>query len=120
MKEQVVIFAFCALCCGLFVLYSDPALEAARQGFYLWRDAVRPALLPFFICAHIMQNCGAISMQNPLFLYSVSMVSGAPTGARLAGSLEEDHTPAVAALNAVSPMFIAGSFAGSIIGVRCV
>ena len=117
MKKQVVIFAFCALCCGLFVLYSDPALEAARQGFYLWRDAVLPALLPFFICAHIMQNCGAISMQNPLFLYSVSMVSGAPTGARLAGSLEEDHTPAVAALNAVSPMFIAGSFAGSIIGV---
>ena len=40
MKKQVVIFAFCALCCGLFVLYSDPALEAARQGFYLWRDAV--------------------------------------------------------------------------------
>lgn len=116
MKKQVVIFALCALCCGLFVLYSDASLAAARQGFSLWRDAVLPALLPFFICAHIMQNCGAVSLQNPLFLFSVSMVSGAPTGARLAGSLEEDFTPAVAALNAVSPMFIAGSFAGRIMG----
>lgn len=116
MKKQVVIFAFCALCCGLFVLYSAPALEAAQQGFSLWRDAVLPALLPFFICAHIMQNCGAVSLHNPLFLYVVSMISGAPTGARLAGSLEEDHTAAVAALNAVSPMFIAGSFAGRIMG----
>lgn len=116
MKKQVIIFALCALCCGLFVLYSAPALEAARQGFSLWRDAVLPALLPFFICAHIMQNCGAVSMQNPLFLYGVSMVSGAPTGARLAGSLDADHTSAVAALNAVSPMFIAGSFAGRIMG----
>ena len=66
MKKQVVIFAFCALCCRLFVLYSDPALEAARQGFYLWRDAVLPALLPFYLRPYRCKTAGAISMQNPL------------------------------------------------------
>lgn len=65
MKKQVVIFAFCALCCGLFVLYSDPALEAARQGFYLWRDAVLPALLPFLSAPISCKTAGPYPCKTP-------------------------------------------------------
>lgn len=116
MRKTIFIFALCALLCVLLALYSAAALAAAREGFYLWRDSVFPALLPFFVCAHIMQNCGAIRGRSRLALYGLSMVSGAPAGARLAGSLEGDATDTVAALNAVSPMFICGSFAAGMLG----
>lgn len=117
MKKQIIIFILCALCCALLAAYSAPALAAAREGFYLWRDDVLPALLPFFVCAYIMQNCGVLHSRNRLCLYGLSMVSGAPAGARLAGSQEVDHTDTVAALNAVSPMFICGSFAAGMLGL---
>ncbi|MEA5058650.1 MAG: hypothetical protein EOM66_06460 [Clostridia bacterium] len=116
MKKRIWIFALCALLCALLALYSGPALAAAREGFYLWRDSVFPALLPFFVCAHIMQNCGAVRGGNRFALYGLSMVSGAPSGARLAGMAGKDTTDTVAALNVVSPMFIAGSFAGNLLG----
>lgn len=111
MRKPLFIFILCALLCALLALYSAPALAAAREGFYLWRDNVFPALLPFFVCAHIMQNCGAIRGKSRLALYGLSMVSGAPSGARLAGYGGGDVTDTAAALNAVSPMFIFGSFA---------
>ena len=116
MKKRILIFSLCALLCLLLALYSGAALEGARQGFYLWRDSVLPALLPFFTCAYIMQHCGALDNRNRLCLYGLSMVSGAPAGARLAGVLPGDQTDVIAALNAVSPMFICGSFAGSMLG----
>ncbi len=116
MKRQVILFTLCVVCCALLVAYSASAMEAARQGFYLWRDSVLPALLPFFVCAYIMQGCGALKQRNLLALYCLSMISGAPAGARLAGSLDRDYTDQVAALNAVSPMFIYGSFSTAMLG----
>lgn len=116
MKKRIWIFGLCALLCALLALYSAPALAAAREGFYLWRDSVFPALLPFFVCAHIMQNCGAMRSGNRPALYGLSMVSGAPSGARLAGGMKRDMTDTAAALNVASPMFIAGSFASSMLG----
>ncbi len=116
MRKSILIFAFCGLCCLLLALYSAPALAAAREGFYLWRDHVFPALLPFFVCAHIMQHCGAVTGRGRWTLYGLSMVSGAPAGARLSGWAGGDVTDTAAALNAVSPMFICGSFAAGMLG----
>ena len=116
MHKSILIFVICALLCVLLALYSAPALAVAREGFILWRDNVFPALLPFFVCAHIMQNCGAIHGRSRIALYGLSMVSGAPAGARLAGSQQGDATDMVASLNAVSPMFICGSFAAGMLG----
>ncbi len=116
MRKPILIFALCGLCCLLLALYSAQALSAAREGFYLWRDHVFPALLPFFVCAHIMQHCGAITGRGRLALYGLSMVSGAPAGARLSGQAGGDVTDTAAALNAVSPMFICGSFASGMLG----
>lgn len=115
MRKSILVFTLCGLCCLLLALYSAAALSAAREGFYLWRDHVFPALLPFFVCAHIMQHCGAITDRGRLALYGLSMLSGAPAGARLSGSFGADVTDTAAALNAVSPMFICGSFAAGML-----
>lgn len=116
MFKSTLIFILFALLCALFALFSAPALAAAREGFYLWRDSVFPALLPFFICTYIMQSCGAVSGRSRTALYALSMVSGAPAGARLAGYGGGDVTDTAAALNAASPMFVIGSFAHSMLG----
>lgn len=117
MKIRSSIFiALCALFCLLLVAYNAPALAGARRGFLLWRDQVLPALLPFFICTHILQHCGALSPGSRPALYFLSMVSGAPAGARLAGSLPGEQSAAIAALNTVSPMFIYSSFATGMLG----
>ncbi|MDR0841162.1 MAG: hypothetical protein LBN26_07275 [Christensenellaceae bacterium] len=114
--KKYIIFALCALACVLLALHSAAALQAAREGILLWRDSILPALLPFFVCAYIMQSCGALPAKSRSYLYALCLVSGAPAGARLAGSAERDETRLVAALNVVSPMFICGAFAANMLG----
>ena len=56
--KRLVTYSVCALCCCVLFLYSPAAVSWASAGFLIWRDSLLPALLPFFVCASVMQNAG--------------------------------------------------------------
>jgi len=114
-KTAAVYFA-CALCCCLLFLYSPAAVEAAGEGFRLWRDCILPALLPFFVCAYMMQRLGAPSRLERGALILLCLISGAPSGAHLMQGEEAPDTRGAAILNVISPMFIYGSFCCGMLG----
>ena len=109
------------LLCGALIALNGEAAEAARSGFALWQNSVMPALLPFFVCTGLMRKLGLISLGNPAALMALSFISGAPGGARLCAGIysdsTQDNTVMAASLNALSPMFITGAFASSML--RC-
>lgn len=92
-----------AACIGCFVMMAFPAiaLNAAQKGISLWASSVLPALLPFFICANFMTALGLPAyigrvFEKPFqrlfgapgvsaFVFSVSITSGYPMGAKLIG-----------------------------------
>ena len=114
---------FCALICVLLIAFNPDAMDAARDGFALWRDCVMPALLPFFVCTSLIRQMGALQSGNAAALFALAFVSGAPGGARLCaqytvdGEADEGLVNLAAALNTVSPMYIAGAFATGMLGV---
>lgn len=114
--SRKIIFSLCVLLCGALIALNGEAAEAARSGFALWQNSVMPALLPFFVCTWLMRKLGLISLGNPAALMALSFISGAPGGARLcAGIYAQDNTVMAASLNALSPMFITGAFASSML-----
>ncbi|MBE5785388.1 MAG: hypothetical protein E7330_06255 [Clostridiales bacterium] len=116
MKKKLAVF-LCAFFCALLILFNPAAMAAAREGFLLWRDSVMPALLPFFVCTSLLRQFGALESGNALALFALAFISGAPGGARLCaqyttdGKADDGLSALAAALNTVSPMFIAGAFA---------
>lgn len=90
-------------CIGCLVMMAFPsiALNAARKGISLWASSILPALLPFFICANFMTALGlpvyiGRIFEKPFqklfgapgvsaFVFSVSITSGYPMGAKLIG-----------------------------------
>ena len=119
--SRKIVFSLCVLLCGALIALNGEAAEAARSGFALWQNSVMPALLPFFVCTGLMRKLGLISLGNPAALMALSFISGAPGGARLCAGLygdsAQDNTVMAASLNALSPMFITGAFASSML--RC-
>ena len=119
--SRKIVFSLCVLLCGALIALNGEAAEAARSGFALWQNSVMPALLPFFVCTGLMRKLGLISLGNPAALMALSFISGAPGGARLCagiyGDSTQDNTVMAASLNALSPMFITGAFASSML--RC-
>ena len=116
MKKALTYLSCIFACCLLFV-YSPLAVSAGVQGFYIWRDALLPALLPFFVCAYIMQNIAMPSKLDSAALILLSLISGAPSGARLLSMHNEADSRSAAILNNVSPMFIYASFCTGMLGV---
>lgn len=114
--KKALIYLSCILFCCLLFVYSPSAVSAGLQGFYIWRDALLPALLPFFVCAHVMQNTGVPASMEKSALIALSLFSGAPSGARLLSSQEYPDSRSIAILNTVSPMFIYSSFCGGMLG----
>ena len=114
--KKALIFLSCMLACCLLFLYSAEAVSAGVQGFYIWRDALLPALLPFFVCAYVMQNTGMPSKLETAALILLSLISGAPAGARLLSLHKDVDSRSVAILNNVSPMFIYASFCTGMLG----
>lgn len=120
MRFQKVVFILCLTACALLVAFNAAAMRAARAGFDLWLNSLMPALLPFFVCTSLLRATGLLSSATPLGLSLLSFVSGAPSGARLCGEAYgygNAPTPLCAALNVISPMFIYGSFATSMLGI---
>lgn len=120
MRFKRIIFLICVLTCALLVAFNASAMRAARAGFDVWLNSLMPALLPFFICTSLLRATGLLSAATPFGLIALSFISGAPSGAKLCGEAygyEEAPTPLCATLNMISPMFIYGSFATSMIGI---
>ncbi len=114
--KKISIYLSCIFACCLLFVYSPSAVSAGLQGFYIWRDALLPALLPFFVCAHVMQNTGVPTKLEKTALIVLSLFSGAPSGARLLSSQEHPDSRTAAILNTVSPMFIYSSFCSGMLG----
>jgi hypothetical protein len=121
MKRRVVFFS-CAALCALLIVFNRESAQAAREGFALWQNVLLPSLLPFFVCARVMQSSGAISPADPVALFALSFVSGAPSGARLCAAFEpgekNPHGPTLvaASLNTLSPVFVCGTYASVMLG----
>jgi sporulation integral membrane protein YlbJ len=104
-KKTVYILAGALSCIGCLVMMAFPsvALNAAQRGIALWASSVLPALLPFFICANFMTALGLPAhigriFERPFqrlfsapgvsaFVFTVSITSGYPMGAKLIGDL---------------------------------
>lgn len=102
-KKTIYILAGALSCIGCLVMMAFPsiALNAAQKGIALWASSVLPALLPFFICANFMTALGLPELigrifEKPFkkvfgapgvsaFVFSVSITSGYPMGAKLIG-----------------------------------
>ncbi len=121
MKRRVVFYC-CATLCALLIAFNRESSEAAREGFTLWQNVLLPSLLPFFVCARIMQSSGAISPADPVALFALSFISGAPSGARLCAAFEpgeknpQGPTLVAASLNTLSPVFVCGTYASVMLG----
>ena len=108
--------------CALLIVFNQESAQAAREGFTLWQNVLLPSLLPFFVCARIMQASGAVQPSDPVALFVLSFVSGAPSGARLCASFERSErcpygpTLIAASLNTLSPVFVCGTYAVVMLG----
>lgn len=122
MKKKLAVF-LCALFCALLILFNPAATSAAKEGFSLWRDSVMPALLPFFVCTSLLFRLGALEKGSMPALFFLAFVSGAPGGAKLLAAYAPGEEPdaalsrLAAALNTVSPMFVAGAFAADMLSM---
>ena len=114
--KRLVTYSVCALCCCVLFLYSPAAVSWASAGFLIWRDSLLPALLPFFVCASVMQNTGVSGRLERASLIFLSLISGAPAGARLLSGYGEPDARSAAILNNVSPIFIYASFCSGMVG----
>ncbi len=132
MKRTVAFSAF--LLCLSLVLFTQPALAAAKTALSLWWDILLPTLFPFFASATLMERTGALHMLANLLhplskracisRYALPMlllggISGYPSGARLCGMLQRsgnvsgDEAERLGTLcNLCSPMFLMGAVAG--------
>ncbi len=109
-KKTIYILAGAFACIGCLVMMAFPAiaLSAAQKGISLWASSVLPALLPFFICANFMTALGLPAyigkiFERPFqklfgapgvaaFVFSVSITSGYPMGAKLIGDFGRSKT----------------------------
>lgn len=115
--KRILIYLSCMVVCCLLFVYSSTAVSAGIQGFYIWRDTLLPSLLPFFVCTYVMQNIDVPSRLESTALILLSLVSGAPSGARLLSNGNHADTCSVAILNNISPAFIYVSFCTATLGM---
>ncbi|MEN1966988.1 sporulation integral membrane protein YlbJ [Lentibacillus sp. N15] len=115
----------------------DQASEASIRGLNIWWESVFPTLLPFFIIAELLMSFGVVNfigvlfepIMRPIFnvpgvgsfAWTMGMVSGYPTGAKISAHLREEQQISqieaerlVSFSNASSPLFIIGVIAGGL------
>ncbi|RLL45221.1 sporulation integral membrane protein YlbJ [Oceanobacillus piezotolerans] len=125
-SSATVFITFC------LIKFPDQTLEASIRGLNLWWEVVFPSLLPFFIISELLIAFGVVKFIGRLFepvmrpLFNVpgvgsfgmimGMVSGYPTGAKIAARLREEKQLTqveaerlVSFTNNSSPLFIFGA-----------
>ena len=144
MKNYIIPFLFLSFTVGL-VLFSNDNLIAAKSGLALWANSVVPSLLPFFIATELLCSTSLVNdfgkllepLMKPLFNVSgkggfafiMGIISGYPTGAKIASIFWQDGTCTQAECerllsftNNSGPLFIIGTvgismFGNALIGV---
>ena len=129
----LLFFTICIL------IYPNISLDAAKKGFILWSTVVFPALLPFFVLSDLLIKYGIVRFLGiflepiigPLFkvsgvggiIFTLSVVSGFPNGARMAtqlyqdGVLTKDEAERIATFsNFSNPIFILGAISIGMFG----
>lgn len=121
-------------CAGCLAMMAYPAiaLNAAQKGISLWASSVLPALLPFFICANFMTVIGLPAYIGKIFevpfqkifgapgvsafVFSVSITSGYPMGAKLIGDFgrskiisQKDAKRMITFCSTSGPLFMLGA-----------
>lgn len=102
-KKYIIAGVLSSAGCLVMMAYPAITLNAAQKGISLWASSVLPALLPFFICANFMTVIGLPAYIGKIFevpfqklfgapgisgfVFSVSITSGYPMGAKLIGDL---------------------------------
>ena len=114
----------------LFALLLSPAaaLAGAKQGISLWWGSVFPSLLPSFICLKLAQKLGLLRLcgRHPrgqlAAVIGFSLLSGAPSGARLLHALIEDGSLSsrdgarlLPVVNGVGPVFLLSIIASELL-----
>ncbi len=115
-KITIALFAVLGI---LLLLFSALVSLAAREALSLWASQVVPVLFPFFLCAGMIQRF-YLGGLDPASLFLMSMIAGAPAGARLCACCALDEKSAsrlCAALNMTGPMFITAAFCTSMLGM---
>ena len=110
--------------CVLMVVLPEITLLSAQKGISLWAGSVLPALLPFFICTGFMNSLGITRfLPQGIFVFSMSVLSGYPMGARLIGEMvrggEMDTCKArrlIAFSSTSGPAFILGTVGIAMLG----
>ncbi|QOX62797.1 hypothetical protein FRZ06_05270 [Anoxybacterium hadale] len=140
-RRTIFILAGALACTGCLIMMVFPAiaLNAAQKGISLWASSVLPALLPFFICANFMTALGLPSYMGRIFekpfqkifgapgvsafVFSVSITSGYPMGAKLIGdfgrsrSVTLDEAKSMLTFCSTSgPLFMLGAVGAGMLG----
>ncbi|MFC2950215.1 sporulation integral membrane protein YlbJ [Virgibacillus sediminis] len=127
--KTILLSGFATFLTVALIRFPDQAFEASIRGLNIWWEVVFPSLLPFFITAELLIAFGVVKFIGVLFepvmrpLFNVpgtgsfgwimGMVSGYPTGAKIAARLREEGQLTqveaerlVSFTNASSPLFI--------------
>lgn len=110
MKKKFVNFIFLLLVLVLLIAvlkYPQLSLKGASEGLLTWFNIVLPSLLPFFIISEILISIGFLEIIGAFlepvmrflfnlpgiaaFPFSMSVISGYPTGSRIVASLRKDN-----------------------------
>ena len=123
----------------LIIIHPQVALDAARQGLFLWFNSVLPGILPFVIGANVLATLGAVNLFGAVlspvmrrvfrvgggggFALAMGLVSGYPIGAKIVcemrskgelGKVEAQRLLGFA--NNGGPLFILGAVAAGMFG----
>lgn len=137
--RRLVIPALCIIFIAGLLIYSDAAMDAARNALSLWAGAVVPALLPFFIGSEIMNSTGFARISGILlepimrplfnvpgsasFALVMGVSSGYPVGAKITSDLKNrgllsriEAERLLAFTNNSGPLFIVGTIGTGMCG----
>ncbi len=87
-KSYIAAASAALAACVMMIVFSDIAVQSAKEGIALWTSSVLPAMLPFFICVNFMTGIGLTAMLPAgIFPFAMSALSGYPVGAKVIGDM---------------------------------
>ncbi|MDP2891624.1 MAG: hypothetical protein Q8O09_00610 [Bacillota bacterium] len=139
MKRGFSLLFMAAVLAVSILVFPVNSLNAAKNALTLWFGAVLPALLPFFVGASLLEQCGAADCLAILlgsaarrffkcsgysvYAYVMSIISGYPAGAKLLsqyvleGKIDRSEAARTAPLCSTSgPLFMIGTVGVAMLG----
>ncbi|MCH5279808.1 MAG: hypothetical protein J1E60_08495 [Christensenellaceae bacterium] len=120
-----------SIICVALVLFGAESMQGAANGFELFISNVFPSLFPFFVCVSALRYANAFAVGGGGFagtvlrIFSISCISGSPSGTMLTDTAFGGAVPALderkrselcAITNLASPVFIVGTVCSKMLG----